>query len=454
MSSRRLLTGALALAVIVAAAAWVVRGPKRRPRIERVVLLGFDGAAPNLIAPLLAEGKLPAMARLIQGGAYGPLHTDRPTKSAVLWNSIATGKTMLKHGIVDWTYVSQAGIVLPYQDRKRRAKTYWEILDERGFKTTTLNWWVSHPPYPLRNGILVSNAFKGRGGPASVHPAALFASLDALRVGLDEVPGEMKRLGLREWRQEDASIAFGNTRSILEAYRYYVAQDLTVERASAWLFERRPTQAFSTYFRLVDVTAHLAGNYLDPALYEQAAAGEREGRLAANEEGRIDRAFAAVLEPVYANMDRIIAWYLDRIDERTLLVICSDHGFRFHHGWFSHANPEQEPPDGVLFVHGPGVRKRLRLRGATIYDVAPTLLYALGQPAAADMDGQVLQSAFEPGFLRRLPVRTVPTFEARPRDEARGARSQPEVDRDVLQDLATIGYIGTAPSPSPTPKPR
>jgi hypothetical protein len=361
---------------------------------------------------------------------------------------------MVKHGIVDWTYVSQAGIQLPYQDRKRRVKTYWEILDERGFRTATLNWWVSHPPYPLRNGILVSNAFKGRGGEASVHPAALFPSLDALRVSLDAVPGEMKRLGLREWREEDASIAFGNTRSILEAYGYYVAQDLTVERASAWLFEHHPIQAFSTYFRLVDVTAHLAGNYLDLALYEQAAAGEREGRFTATEEERIDRAFAAALEPLYVNMDRTIGWYLDRIDERTLLIVCSDHGFRFHRGAFSHANPEQKPPDGVLFVHGPGVRKGLRLRGATIYDVAPTLLYALGQPAAADMDGQVLRSAFEPGFLRRFPPRTVPTFEARPRDAAGGPPSQPDVDREVLQDLATIGYIGAAASPSPTPTPR
>jgi len=71
------------------------------------VLLGFDGAAPNLIAPLLAEGRLPAIQRLIDEGAYGTLRSDRPTKSAIIWNSIATGKTMLKHGIIDWTYANQ-----------------------------------------------------------------------------------------------------------------------------------------------------------------------------------------------------------------------------------------------------------------------------------------------------------------------------------------------------------
>lgn len=449
MSARRLIVVALALAA-AAAAGWMAWRPKDYPRVERVVLLGFDGAAPNLLAPLLADGKLPTVARLIESGAYGPLHTDRPTKSAILWNSIATGKTMVKHGIVDWTYVSQAGLELPYQDRKRRVKTYWEILDERGFNTTTLNWWVSHPPYPLRNGILVSNAFKGRGGEASVHPRTLFASLDALRVGLEEVPGEMKRLGLRDFREEDATIAFG-TRSILEAYGFYVAQDLTVERASARLFEGQPAHVFSTYFRLVDVTSHLAGHYVDPAPFERAVAAEGEGRFTAEEEERVDRVFARVLEPVYANMDRIIGWYLDRLDERTLLIICSDHGFRFHDGDFSHAKADQKPPDGVLFLFGPGVRRGLRLRGATIYDVAPTLLYALGQPAARDMDGRVLEAAFEPGFRSQYPVRSIATFETRPREDAGGEPTQPEVDREVLEDLATIGYIGGGPSPTPPP---
>src|SRR3989442_8085588 len=249
---------AAALAVLLAVV-WQAWDARPFPKIERVVLLGFDGAAPNLIAPLLAEGRLPAMRRLIDEGAYGPLRSDRPTKSAIIWNSIATGKTMLKHGIIDWTYANQAGLVVPYQDRKRRVKTYWEILDERGFKTGTLNWWVSYPPFPLRNGWLVSNAFKNREDPGTVHPPQLFDSLNALRVSwpADAQP-EMKRLGLPEWNEADATVAITHTRPILNAYGFYVAQDLTIDRTGDWLFENRPVQAFSTYFRLIDVTSQLA----------------------------------------------------------------------------------------------------------------------------------------------------------------------------------------------------
>ena len=36
----------------------------------RVILLGFDGASPDFIGPLVAEGQLPAIKRLMDVGAY------------------------------------------------------------------------------------------------------------------------------------------------------------------------------------------------------------------------------------------------------------------------------------------------------------------------------------------------------------------------------------------------
>jgi arylsulfatase A-like enzyme len=161
-------------------------------------------------------------------------------------------------------------------------------------------------------------------------------------------------------------------------------------------------------------------------------------------------------------MDRTIAKYLARMDGKTLLIVCSDHGFRFFQGAYSHANPAQEPPDGVVFVAGPGVVKGQRLSGASIYDIAPTVLYALGQPAASDMDGTVLRGAFDKRFLKQFPVRTIPSYEEHPRDAAHGA-ANPEVDKEVLRDLSTLGYLGgqtekpgspPPPAASPTPSPR
>jgi predicted AlkP superfamily phosphohydrolase/phosphomutase len=439
-----LLCAALAVA---AGIGFVVRSraAQRAPRrpADRVILLGFDGVAPSVVEILVADGKLPNIQRLMKAGTYGHFRSASPAKSAILWTSIATGKTMLKHGIIDWTYVNKKGIQVPFEDRSRKVKTYWEILAERGVKSGTLNWWTSYPPAPILTGFIVSNAFRHTDEPGTVHPMRLYQHIAPLRLDRSAAIEPMKRLGIPEWRPEDATIPLRNAREVLEAYPLYVAQDLTVDRVSDYLWEHEPVEVFSTYFRLVDVTSHFAVHFVDRAAYDEGARAEKEARLTPEAEAKIDREFARVLTPVYQFMDGIVGKYLARMDERTALVVCSDHGFKFYKGAYAHAHLSMEPPDGVLFLAGPGIKKGRRLTGASLFDVAPTLLHLIGQPAAADMDGGVLRAAFEDDAVARNPVRTVATYESRQRQTAAGATDEhPELDKEVLDDLKTLGYIG------------
>jgi arylsulfatase A-like enzyme len=234
----------------------------------------------------------------------------------------------------------------------------------------------------------------------------------------------------------------GGTRQILRSYADYLAQDATVDRASDWLFENRPVPVFSSYFRLPDITSHFATHFLDRDLHEAARAWEAEGRLGVEERARLDADFARVVLPAYAFMDRVIAKYVDRIDDRTLLVVCSDHGFAYSKERYSHAMPDLDPPDGFVLVYGAGVRRGARLRDASLYDVAPTILWAMGRPVAADMDGAPLP-AFEPAFTAAHPVARIASYEGRARPQA-GAGFDRELDTQVLQDLRTLGYIGGA----------
>ena len=432
----------LSAAIGLGAAAWLRRpaGPVRPA--QRVILLGFDGVAPNILDILVAQGQLPNMKRLIEQGVYGRLRSASPAKSAILWTSIATGKGMLKHGIIDWTYVNKKGLSVPYEDRSRRVKTYWEILSERGVKTGTLNWWTSYPPAPILNGYIVSNAFRHTEEPGTVHPMRLYARLEPLRMNRSQALQEMPALGLPRWAPEDATVPLANAREVLDAYALYVAQDLTVERSSDYLWEHEPAEMFSTYFRLVDVTSHFAVYFADRKAYDRAEALEARGALTPDEEAKIDQAFAAVVAPAYRFMDRIVGKYLARLDERSALVLCSDHGFRFFKGNYAHAHLAMEPPDGVILLAGAGIRLGSRLSGASIFDVAPTLLHLLGQPVAADMDGGVLTAALQEETLRRAPVRTVASYETGTRRAASDAAGEhPKLDKDVLDDLKTLGYI-------------
>jgi hypothetical protein len=437
----------VAAVLVVAAAAGAVSrlrrgsGPPPRPA-QRVILLGFDGVAPNILDILVARGQLPNMKRLIESGVYGRLRSASPAKSAILWTSIATGKGMLKHGIIDWTYVNKKGLSVPYEDRSRRVKTYWEILSERGLKTGTLNWWTSYPPAPIMNGYIVSNAFRHTAEPGTVHPMRLYARLEPLRLDRSQALSEMPGLGLPRWAPEDATVPLSNAREVLDSYALYVAQDLTVDRTSDYLWEHEPAEMFSTYFRLVDVTSHFAVYFADRKAYDRAARLEAEGALTPEEEAHMDEAFASAVAPAYRFMDRIVGKYLARLDEHTALVLCSDHGFRFFKGNYAHAHLAMEPPDGVILLAGSGLKSGTRISGASIFDVAPTLLHLLGQPAAADMDGTVLTAALQAETLRRTPVRTVASYETGARRAASDAGEHPKLDKDVLDDLKTLGYIG------------
>ena len=51
-------------------------------------------------------------------------------------------------------------------------------------------------------------------------------------------------------------------------------------------------------------------------------------------------------------------------------------------------------PDGLLIMAGPGIRPGTLLEGASILDLAPTVLHTLDVPVPQDLDGRVLAEAF------------------------------------------------------------
>ncbi len=76
---------------------------------ERVVVLGFDGADPDEITAMIAEGELPNLARLGAEGTLAPLGTTRPSESPVAWATFATGMNPGRTGIFDFLEKGEAG---------------------------------------------------------------------------------------------------------------------------------------------------------------------------------------------------------------------------------------------------------------------------------------------------------------------------------------------------------
>ena len=61
--------------------------------------------------------------------------------------------------------------------------------------------------------------------------------------------------------------------------------------------------------------------------------------------------------------------------------------------------------EGILALSGPSAASIDGRIDAHIEDVAPTLLYLLGQPVPGDLEGRLLSEAIDPGLLERRPPR-------------------------------------------------
>ena len=97
--------------------------------------------------------------------------------------------------------------------------------------------------------------------------------------------------------------------------------------------------------------------------------------------------------------------------------------------------------EGVLVAAGPPFRAGTKPRGATLLDIAPTVLHLLGVPVPGDMDGRVLTELLEPAEAPAVAVEpALPTFAEGSGDPVAVAYTEEE-DAAIQQRLADLGYL-------------
>ncbi|MDA3960724.1 MAG: alkaline phosphatase family protein [Planctomycetota bacterium] len=78
----------------------------------RFIVIGLDALDPRLCQQWMAQGHLPAMAKLASRGHFSPLATTIPCQSPVAWRSFSVGGNPGRHGIFDFLR-RQPGTYLP-----------------------------------------------------------------------------------------------------------------------------------------------------------------------------------------------------------------------------------------------------------------------------------------------------------------------------------------------------
>jgi len=93
---------------------------------------------------------------------------------------------------------------------------------------------------------------------------------------------------------------------------------------------------------------------------------------------------------------------------------------------------------GILAMRGPGIRPGVALQEAHILDLAPTMLYLLGQPVPEYMDGQPLSQALEDAPDEEAVRRSADLKPA----AAETPDYSPEDEEAVRRRLEDLGYLG------------
>jgi len=121
---------------------------------RKLIIIGLDGATFDVIDPMLEDGQLPSMARLISGGVRARLLSTIPYATIPAWPSFVTGKNPGRHGVFDFFDLSgPKRRISSSQDID--SPTLWQILSNEGKRCVVLNVPATFPPAPI-NGVLVS----------------------------------------------------------------------------------------------------------------------------------------------------------------------------------------------------------------------------------------------------------------------------------------------------------
>lgn len=121
----------------------------------KVILLGLDGMTLEVLKPYVEADLLPNFKKVIEKGSYGILRSTIPSVTGPGWTSMTTGKNPGKHGIYEFRKRIGYKTELITKNTSQYAEALWSILSRNDKKVVVGNVPVTYPPDEV-NGIMIS----------------------------------------------------------------------------------------------------------------------------------------------------------------------------------------------------------------------------------------------------------------------------------------------------------
>lgn len=278
---------------------------------KKVMLLGVDGAAWEVIEPMIARGQLPHFKYLIDSGSSGRLRSVLPMYSPVIWTSIVTGKIQEKHGISGFVeQQNQNEDIIPNSRLNRKCLTLWNILSDEQRIIEVVGPWVTWPAEKV-NGFLLTDRIYFRKLQDTIFPKEFIDVWMDLNDSLEQQPEDPLLTGLLELLETELM----NTRSpVLDNItqeKKYLEQDYLKNKTGYILHSFFDPDFYFLYLRAPDVSSHFFWKYYQPDDTVLKKEVERYGQI---------------IPSVYTFVDALIGQQLEQTSENSYIIVVSDHG--------------------------------------------------------------------------------------------------------------------------------
>ena len=276
---------------------------------ERIVILALDSVCWDVLLPLAQDGTMPALATYLRRANFGVLNSTIPPHTAAAWTTFLTGKDPGQHGVIDFVRFDPEKHKFTFHDSSvQRSENFLTRLSKADVSCGSIFLPRSYPPYPLKNGYIVS-------GFETPNTQVAFTNPEELRDDILGVSPQMHFNFEDDW--EDMKDDDGFERNIDHAM---AAVDL-LERVAVHFQRERPTAVQIAYLQATDILFHKAWKWCLPeALKDNRRRRELIQKFFRRVDQMINRVFG--LHSSSSSSQR----FRPGGDARLLRLIVSDHG--------------------------------------------------------------------------------------------------------------------------------
>lgn len=250
--------------------------------MKRIIVVGFDGADWNLLNSFVKQKKLPNFEKIIKEGFCGPLKSTTPPLSPPAWASMVTGVNPGKCGVYEFFKFDRDSFEKKIEFNPIKAKKIWNYLDEDGFRSIIINFPLMYPPEKV-NGITVSGLMTPSSAKYFTYPRHLSSELRRKEYEVEIPEDELFKL----------------LHSDIDALFHRLMENMGRRaKTSVDLLKKHKWDFSMVVFGETDRIQHFFWN--DKSLILKC----------------------------YEKMDEILGNFLRFMDDDTVMIIASDHGFK------------------------------------------------------------------------------------------------------------------------------